>query len=177
MNSITAAASMQICLGICDPQSCPTLSCRLLSKQTSFLVYCEQIVDDFCANGLQAMARRLMSEFPPKRKSVGRFMRHGLDRRRVDRVHACSADDNSVCQVYLARTSTATSTHPNHPFNRARYVVRACDAPAHPPLQPLSFCRTSRTLPLLFPTPTEPAISSPILRMKENMASALFGKS
>jgi hypothetical protein len=68
-------------------------------------------------------------------------------------------------------------TDPNHPFNRARYVVRACDAPAHPPLQPLSFCRTSRTLPPLFPTPTEPAISSPILRMKENMASALFGKS
>ena len=39
-----------------EPQSCATLSCRLLSKQTSFLVYCEQMGDDLCANGLQALA-------------------------------------------------------------------------------------------------------------------------
>ena len=56
LSSITAAASTQRCFGICDPQSCPTRSCRLLSKQTNFLVYCEQMGDDLCANGLQAVA-------------------------------------------------------------------------------------------------------------------------
>jgi hypothetical protein len=29
-----------------------------LSKETSFLVYCEQMSDDMCANGLQAVAGR-----------------------------------------------------------------------------------------------------------------------
>jgi hypothetical protein len=32
------------------------LSCRLLSKQTNFLVYCEQIGDNLCANGLHGAA-------------------------------------------------------------------------------------------------------------------------
>src|SRR5262249_34899271 len=41
LTSINAAASKQTSFGIIDPQSAPTMSRRLLSKQTSFLVYSE----------------------------------------------------------------------------------------------------------------------------------------